>query len=176
METPNLNEAKKNIGELLVTKFRKAAKDDKFSSTGKLDSSFGYDVVADKIEVFAEQYAGALSDGITKKFNPSGAMVSKIVAWMKSKGMQPLSRDKKGRFKKVTESSYKSVAFVIARSISGNSNARLPKNPNGGISKRFGYNGSGFMERVVIEQKEIVKQTLQDALKKDIEMELNKNK
>lgn len=161
METPNLDNAKKKVAEELVLKFRQKAKEDGFSASGKLDKSFGYKLVADEIQIFSEEYAGALSDGITKKFSPNREMVDRLVDWMKSKNMRPLARDKKGRFKKVTEKSYKSVAFVIAKSIGRK-----------GISKRFNYNGSGFIERVVMEQKEIVKQIIEEAFKKDAINEL----
>lgn len=164
METPNLDKARKEVAEELVAKFRKAAKDDDFNASGRLDRSFGYEIVANEIKVFAEKYAGALSDGISDKGKYGKDMAQNLAEWAKSKGMQPLMRDKKGRFKKVTENSYKSLGFVLARSIAKK-----------GISKRFNYNGSGFIQRVVIEQKDKVKQIFAEAFKKDAINEL-KNK
>ena len=65
---------------------------------------------------------------------------------------------------------------VLARSIAGKSNAENPKNKEGGISKRFGYKGSGFIKAVQEQTKEQIKTILKEGYRKDILLSLNKLK
>ena len=92
MKTPNLDKAKEVIGQQIVDSLRKAAKADEFSNTGKLDKSFGYKKIKDGIDFFAEEYAGALSDGIDDKGKIGKQMIINLAEWAKKKNMRPLFR------------------------------------------------------------------------------------
>ena len=170
MKTPNLDKAKEVIGQQIVDGLRIAAKDDEFVASGDLDKSFGYKKIKDGIDFFAEKYAGALSDGIDDKGKIGEQMISNLAEWAKQKNMRPMFRQyvKKtiggkvtyrptGRFRKVTESSYKALGFLLARSIAEN-----------GITKRNEYKGSGFIDRVIKEQEQNVSDILSEAYRKDI--------
>ena len=161
MNTPNLDKAKKDVAETLVKSLREGANRDDFKASGRLERSWGYKEIGERIEIYAERYAGALSDGISNKGKINSEMVDNLAAWAKRKGMRPLLRDKKGRFKKLTDKSYKSLGYLLARSIAKK-----------GISKRFGYKGSGFVDRVVDEQKQTIKDTLLRAFQQDIANDL----
>lgn len=157
MKTPNLDKAKEIVGKQIVDGLKKAAKDDEFSASGNLDRSFGYEKIAEGIKFMAEEYAGALSDGIDNKRGGGDEMIDNIVKWARSKGMRPMTRTSKGRFKKVTDNSYKRMARAIAFNIAQK-----------GISKRNDYKGSGFIDRVITEQKEKVSEIILEAYKKDL--------
>ena len=134
MENKHLNEALNEAGKLIKTKLKVAASKDGFKASGKLDKSFDYSVVANELQVKAEKYAGALSEGVSKDANynkSSDEFRRSIIDWAKKKGIRP-KRNKKGRF-----TSYMSMANAIAISIRRK-----------GISKRFGYKGSGFITQV----------------------------
>jgi hypothetical protein len=176
MEGENLKLALKEVGKLIKKNLKQAAKDDGFKASGKLDRSFKYRVEDNELYIFGEQYANALSDGIKNKGKYGYKMADELAEWAKSKGMRPLFRNKKGQFRKVYESSWKSLGFVLARSIAGKSNAENPKNKEGGISKRFGYKGSGFIQAVQEQTKEQIKTILKEGYRKDILLSLNKLK
>ena len=149
MEGENLKLALREVGKLIRKNLKQSAKDDKFSASGNLDKSFKYRVEKNELYIFGEQYANALSGGINKKGKYSRDMADKLAKW-------------------------KSLGFVLAASIAGRSFAgEDAKNPNGGISKRFEYKGSGFIEAVQKETKEQIKKMLKDAYKKDILEQLN---
>ena len=110
-------------------------------------------------------------------------MADKLAKWAKSKGMRPMFRLYKkdvdgkykhtGKFRKVYKSSWKSLGMVLAASIAGRSFAgKDGKNPNGGISERFGYKGSGFIEAIKKETKEEIKKILKEGYRKDIAAQL----
>ena len=65
MENKHLNEALNEAGKLIKSKLRVAASEDGFKASGRLDKSFDYSVVANELQVKAEKYAGALSEGIS---------------------------------------------------------------------------------------------------------------
>ena len=174
MENKHLNEALNEAGELIKNKFKVAASNDGFKATGRLQESFDYSIVANRLQVKAEKYAGALSEGIKKKGKYSREMSGKLIKWAKAKGLRPQFRDKKGRFQKVTNRSWRNLGFVLARSIAGESNARNPKNPKGGISKRFGYKGSGFMQEVKNSMEKKITSIIEEGYKKDLEVQLSK--
>ena len=161
MENKNLNEALKDAGKLIKSKLKSGAKDDKFSATGKLDSSFRYRVIEDELHLFGEEYANALSKGISTAGSGSKKgfeqLQRNIVQWAKIKGIRPQIRDKKGRFTKVTDRTWKSLGYVLARSIRTK-----------GISKRFGYKGSGFIQTVKQQTQEEIKEILSEGFRKDI--------
>lgn len=173
METTNLKLALREVGKLIRKNLKEGAKNDGFKASGKLDKSFKYRVEDNELYIFGEEYANALSKGIDKKGRYSKEMSSNLVKWAKIKGLRPQFRDKKGRFTKVTDRTWKSLGFVLARSIAGKSNARNPKNPKGGISERFGYKGSGFIKVVQEQTRTQIKNIITEAYKKDITEQLN---
>ena len=161
----NLDKALKDVGENVVSEIKRLAiKRDGFKASGDLEKSISYEVKGNIVEVSALEYIGAISDGIHKKKFPN---VDRIMEWAKDRGLQP--RGAKGRLLSRTDANMKSMAFVIARSIAGQS-----PNPDkeGGISKRFGYKGSGFLEEV---KKDVVKNVtdmIAEAYKLDIIVKL----
>ena len=153
----NLEKALKDVGENVVSEIKRLAiKRDDFKASGDLDRSISYEVKGNIVEVSALEYIGAISDGIHKKKFPN---VDRIREWAKARGLQP--RGAKGRLLSRTDANMKSMAFVIARSISEK-----------GISKRFGYKGRGFLEEI---KKDVVKNVtdmIAEAYKLDIIVKL----
>jgi len=161
MENKHLNEALSEAGKLIRTKLRVAASEDGFKASGRLDKSFDYSVVANELQVKAEKYAGALSEGISTGGRGNKAefekMQQNIIQWAKIKGIRPQIRDKKGRFTKVTDRTWKSLGYVLSRSIRQK-----------GISKRFGYKGSGFIQTVKEQTEKQIMDIISAGFKKDI--------
>jgi len=153
----NLDKALNDVGENVVSEIKRLAiKRDGFKASGDLDRSISYEVKGNIVEVSALEYIGAISDGIHKKKFPNGY---NILKWAKDRGLQP--RGAKGRLLSRTDANMKSMAFVIARSISEK-----------GISKRFGYKGRGFLEEI---KKDVVKNVtdmIAEAYKLDIIVKL----
>ena len=153
----NLDKALNDVGENVVSEIKRLAiKRDGFKASGDLERSISYEVKGNIVEVSALEYIGAISDGIHKKKFPNGY---KILEWAKDRGLQP--RGAKGRLLSRTDANMKSMAFVIARSISEK-----------GISKRFGYQGRGFLEEI---KKDVVKNVtdmIAEAYKLDIIVKL----
>lgn len=167
MKNKHLNEALNEAGKLIKSKLRVAASEDGFKASGKLDRSFDYSVVADELQVMSEKYAGALSEGISTggsgKEKEFKQMQLNIIAWAKMKGIRPQVRDKKGRFQKVTDRTWKSLGYVLARSIRKK-----------GISKRFGYKGSGFITQVKSSMEKKLTSMILEGYKKDLLEQINK--
>jgi folate-dependent tRNA-U54 methylase TrmFO/GidA len=167
MENKHLNEALNEAGKLIKSKLRVAASDDGFKASGKLDKSFDYSVVANELQVKAEKYAGALSEGISTNGSGDKAdferMQLNIIKWAKIKGIRPQVRDKKGRFQKVTDRTWKSLGYVLSRSIRRK-----------GISKRFGYKGSGFITQVKSSMEKKLTSMILEGYKKDLIEQINK--
>ena len=167
MENKHLNEALNEAGKLIKAKLKVQASNDGFKATGKLDKSFDYSVVANELQVMSERYAGALSEGISTGGSGNkdefDKMKLNIIKWAKIKGIRPQVRDKKGRFQKVTDRTWKSLGFVLARSIRKK-----------GISKRFGYKGSGFIQEVKNSMEKKITSIITEGYKKDLLEQLNK--
>ena len=167
MENKHLNEALNEAGKLIKSKLRVAASDDGFKASGKLDKSFDYSVVANELQVKAEKYAGALSEGISTNGSGDKAdferMQLNIIKLAKIKGIRPQVRDKKGRFQKVTDRTWKSLGYVLSRSIRRK-----------GISKRFGYKGSGFITQVKSSMEKKLTSMILEGYKKDLIEQINK--
>jgi folate-dependent tRNA-U54 methylase TrmFO/GidA len=167
MENKHLNEALNEAGKLIKSKLRVAASDDGFKASGRLDKSFDYSVVANELQVKAEKYAGALSEGISTNGSGDKAdferMQLNIIKWAKTKGIRPQVRDKKGRFQKVTDRTWKSLGYVLSRSIRRK-----------GISKRFGYKGSGFITQVKSSMEKKLTSMILEGYKKDLIEQINK--
>ena len=167
MENKHLNEALHEAGKLIKSKLRVAASEDGFKASGKLDKSFDYSVVANDLQIMSEKYAGALSEGISTNGSGDKAEFEKmqinIIKWAKIKGIRPQVRDKKGRFKKVTDRTWKSLGYVLSRSIRRK-----------GISKRFGYKGSGFITQVKSSMEKKLTSMILEGYKKDLLEQINK--
>jgi hypothetical protein len=167
MENKHLNEALNEAGKLIKSKLRVAASEDGFKASGKLDKSFDYSVVANELQVKAEKYAGALSEGVSTNGSGDKAdferMQLNIIKWAKTKGIRPQVRDKKGRFQKVTDRTWKSLGYVLSRSIRRK-----------GISKRFGYKGSGFITQVKSSMEKKLTSMILEGYKKDLIEQINK--
>lgn len=106
-------------------------------SKGDLKNSITYEMTKDGFIIKSdEKYAYILgSNGYLKKWDKPPA--NKLAEWAKRKRMRPLFRDSRGRFKKLTESSYLSLGFALAKSINKN-----------GTVKRYGYRGSRIIQKV----------------------------
>lgn len=167
MENKHLNEALHEAGKLIKSKLRVAASEDGFKASGKLDKSFDYSVVANELQIMSEKYAGALSEGISTNGSGDKAEFEKmqinIIKWAKIKGIRPQVRDKKGRFQKVTDRTWKSLGYVLSRSIRRK-----------GISKRFGYKGSGFITQVKSSMEKKLTSMILEGYKKDLLEQINK--
>jgi len=167
MEGTHLNEALDVAGKLIVSRFKAAAKEDGFSASGELDKSVRYTVDPNELKLFAKEYAGALSEGISTggsgKKEEFKKLQSNIIKWAKIKGMRPQIRDKKGRFTKVTDRAWRSLGYVLARSIRQR-----------GISERFGYKGSGFIKQVQKSIKKELTDIITKGYEKDLQEQLNK--
>ena len=162
MENVHLNTALNDVGKLIKKKLKSAASDDGFKASGELDKSFSYSAAANELSVFASKYAGALSGGIKtrKDTNKSSEEFrNSIIKWAKSKGITP-RRNKKGRF-----TSYMSMASAIAISIRRR-----------GVSERFGYKGSGFIQEVKKSMESKITNMILEGYKKDLQEQLNKIK
>ena len=160
MENVHLNTALNEAGKLIKEKLKSAASADGFKASGELDKSFGYSAAANELSVFASKYAGALSGGIKtrKDANKSSEEFrNSIIKWAKSKGITP-RRNKKGRF-----TSYMSMANAMAISIRRR-----------GISERFGYKGSGFIQEVKKSMESKITNMILEGYKKDLQEQLNK--
>jgi len=161
MEGDNLKKALKEVGKLIKKNLKMEAREDNLRASGKLDSSFRYRVVANELQMFGEEYANALSKGISTgssgKKDEFEKMQRNLIKWAKIKGMQPLMRTKKGRFRKNSPHAWRQLGYVLARSIRKK-----------GLIKRFGYKGSGFIERVKEQTKGQIKSIITEAYKKDI--------
>jgi hypothetical protein len=167
MNETELNKALNSVGDILVERLKTNSRNDGFYLTGKLNNSWRYDIVEKELKIYAEKYAGALSSGINNKGRTGKEMYRNLGEWARKRGMQPLLRKysngkNTGRFRKVTESSYTALGFLISRSIAKK-----------GISERFGYKGSGFIELTIKQTKKQIENTLSEAYLKDITNELN---
>jgi hypothetical protein len=160
MNNDNLNNALKNAGKLIKNKLRVAALNKGHKATGKLDKSFDFSVVAQKLDIFSKEYAKAVSEGIEKdsRYNKSStAFRNSLIEWAKAKGIAP--RDKKtGKF--IT---YMKMASAMAIGIRRN-----------GISKRFQYRGSGFIKEVENQMQSEIINIINEGYKKDLINQLNK--
>ena len=116
MEGENLKLALREVGKLIRKNLKQKFKEKDFYASGDLDKSFKYRVKDNELYIFGEQYANALSDGISTGGSSDEEgfknLQSNIIKWAKIKGIRPQIRDKKGRFV-----SRKGLQFAIANSI-----------------------------------------------------------
>ena len=175
MEKENLRLALVEVGTLVTNKLKGLASGQGFNASGNLDKSFRYESTVNELKLFAAKYAGALSEGISTGKGKGGfeEMQKSIIKWAKTKGIRPVFRSyvkdanggykSTGRFRKIYESSWKSLGYVLARSIRRR-----------GISERFNYKGSGFIKTVKEQTEKDITNIITEAYKKDLLIELNK--
>jgi len=107
-----LKSALDKIGKLYVSELKNRLLRDGNVASKDLSRSITQKTVDDGVEITANRYLSALSEG--KKASskgPSEVMVSRVAQWMKHKGLRPRGTGK------LTELKYKKAAFAIARSI-----------------------------------------------------------
>jgi len=167
METPNLDKARKEVAEDLVLRFRRDASALGLKATGALDKSFGYKLVADQIEIFAEKYASALNTGTgpAKTNDRASGKFQRFKIWAKAKGLRPLTTNKYGNktFAKYknNESVYDSMVWAMMKKVSKQGITKRPKNSQ-----------LGFIDKIVQEQKEDIKVIFTEAYKQDLIMDI----
>lgn len=111
----------------------------------------------DSLEIHFNEYLTSISEGRKKsRKNPSPEMVDRIVSWMKYKNMRPLSRDKKGRFRKQDEKQYKRSAFALSKGI-----------------LRNGYRGSNVFARTMRDVEYVLSGEMMDKLTLQLETEFD---
>ena len=144
-----LKEALQNLAKEYQTEIQRLIVQEKLVDKGDLKNSIKYKVSDDGFNIESdEKYAYILgSNGYLKSWRHVDLDdgVDKLADWARRKGMRPLMRNRKGRFRKITRHSWRQLGFVLARSISGKGKKR--KSPNGSI-ERFGYRGSRIIQRV----------------------------
>ena len=104
---------------------------------GDLKNSIRFEVTDTGFSITSDKkYAHLLgSNGYLKRWSKPPAQ--KLAEWAKRKGMRPLLRDSKGRFKKMTDRSFLSLGYALAKSIDKE-----------GTIERFNYRGSRIIQRV----------------------------
>jgi len=116
--------------------------------------------LANELTIFGAKYANALSSGIkTGSSNDNEGfrqLQSNIEDWAIKKGIRPMFN--KGKIGKHT---YRNLAFLISKSIRQK-----------GIPKRFGYQGSGFIQAVKVEMEKKITDIIFEGYKKDLEEKL----
>lgn len=121
-------------------------------------SDNGFSLISD------EKYAYILgSNGYLKKWRRPPAQ--ELAEWARRKGMRPMMRDSKGRFKKVTKDSYLRLGFALANSIDGKGDKNRGRN---GTAKRFGYRGSRIIQKVNQQMEGKLSGVIMEAYKLDL--------
>jgi len=146
------------VGVKIVNELKELSKRDNFYASGNLENSFSYDIEGDTVNVYGAKYTKALSDGISSGNGSTGDFkqkLSNIREWARSKGIQPRTKD--GRFMKNSDRNFKNMTFQMAVSVGRK-----------GISKRFGYKGSGFFEEMKKNVINNVTEMVAEAYKLDI--------
>ena len=132
-----LKETLKNLAKEYQTEIQRLIAQEELVGTGKLKKSIEYKMTEDGFEVSSdENYAYLLgSNGYLKRWRRPPH--EKLAEWAKRKGMRPLMRDRRGRFKKASKDGFKRLGFALAKSIDRN-----------GTVKRYGGRGSRIIQRV----------------------------
>jgi hypothetical protein len=136
------------IGKLYVSELKNRLLRDGNIASKELSRSITSKVVSDGVEITANRYLSAVSEGkkATNK-GPSEVMVSRVASWMKHKGIRPRGNGK------LTELKYKKAAFVIARSIN-----------------RKGFEGSKVIARSFKAIEDNIDKEISSALKETVEL------
>jgi len=170
MKKPNLRKALKQLAKDFEVRIKQTAISDKTVSSGEFANSFSAELIGDEgISISSSSdHAGAVIEGASPaKREMSKAdkeeKYRKLGEWARSKGMQPLLRNKKGRFKKVTKKSYRDLGYVLSRSIAKK-----------GTIKRYDYKGSNILERVYKELETEIGAEITEAYREDLTTEIRR--
>lgn len=139
-----LKETLRNLAKEYQTEIQRLIVREKLIDKGNLKESIKYELTDDGFNIESdEKYAYILgSNGYLKTWRRPN--VRNLLEWVKRKGIRP--RSKKGRFRKITESSQLATAIAISKSMNGEGTKTLGRK-NGSV-KRFGYRGSRIIQRV----------------------------
>ena len=163
---------KKALEELVVEykkKLSAQSKIDKTHATGKFAKSFESKITKDGFEITSSApYAGTIDGGSRPAQSKKDGIKKKdrIREWARIKGLRPYRKTKAGgtKFVKITDSSIKSMVYMISKSIREK-----------GTIKRFGYNeGSGLFDTVYKSISKKIGVEIGSAYSKDIQEELRK--
>lgn len=135
-----MGKLKEVLGELAKeyqTEIQRLIVSEELESSGRLKNSIEYKLTDDGFEITSDsKYAYLLgSRGYLKSWRRPPAR--ELGEWARRKGMRPLERDKRGRFKKQSKLSYLRLGYALAKSIDEK-----------GTVKRFGYRGSRIIQKV----------------------------
>jgi len=159
----NLKRLLTAYGELFVKQYQDRLKADGTYASGKASKSLDSEVTISDLEselsVLGEKYITAISDGRgpNQQMPPSTA----ILHWMREKNVK--LRDSKGRFTTVTDYKMRSASFAIARALGRN-----------GSIKRFNYTGTGLIDIVYNNIKDVFGQEVLEAFGEDLEYTLER--
>ena len=142
----NLSKALKNLAEDYQMAIMRQISAEKLNASGSLRKSIEYKVTDKGFTIESDkEYAFLLGeDGAspTKK-NSGGKKLDNIRDWIKAKGIRPLTKLKSGGYKfkgkriKNKNSAMNSLVYIMNKTISEK-----------GTIKRYGYKGSGILQKV----------------------------
>ena len=141
----NLSKALKSLAEDYQMAIMRQISAEKLNASGSLRKSIEYKVTDNGFTIESDkEYAYLLGDDGFKANKPRSRdnnRIKRIEEWIRKKGIRPteiLSGNRR-KFKKINNKrkEMRSLAFMISRSI----------NQNGTI-KRYGYKGSGILQKV----------------------------
>lgn len=163
----NLDVVLHKVGDKYVAELKKTLRQDRNVATEGLLDSIYYTVKDSVLSVYANDYLLAISEGRKPSSkNPSGDMVSRIVKWMKARGMQPMVRrtaqenrsvkgkrlgNRGGRLRKISDSTRRKAAFAVGRGIlrEGYSGSRVIKRSYDKLRSEIGDDVMDYFENEV---------------------------
>ena len=157
METNNLKRTLTDLAKEYQDNIQRRIAQEELVATGALKNSINTEVVEDGFSITSDKkYSHLLGNfGYLKSWRRPSA--NKLAEWAKIKGMKPLLRDSKGRFRKITDKSYLSLGFILANSIDKK-----------GTAKRFSYRGSRIIYDTNREMESKMKGEITEAFKLDL--------
>ena len=133
----DLRKVFESIGKQMIATMKRELRINKQHASGRIERSLEAQITDSSLEIVANApYAEILNSG-TKKKGKLRPSIDSIVAWMKYKRISPYKKlpNNSVKFVKHSKANYRRAAFLISRSIAEN-----------GVSKRFGYGGSNYIE------------------------------
>lgn len=162
MELKHTHKALSRLGHLYLPIVKRKMEEEGLIASGALSNSMNYEVVNNALEISMLRHGGAVEGGSSPSSkSPSKDFVYRIIEWARYKGMRPNVRDSKGRFKKLTSTSYKKMGWAIAKGI-------LER----GTIKRYNYQGSRIFSETYEELIPKFGEDILEAYGFDIENEL----
>jgi hypothetical protein len=152
-----LKETLSKLAKEYQERIQRSIQDEDLTATGSLKKSIRVEEQEDGFSILSdEKYANLLGNfGYLKTWGKPSPY--NLAQWAKTKGMRPMLRDKRGRFRKITEKSYLSLGFALAKSIDKK-----------GTIKRYGYKGSRIIYNVNKEMEGKVSGEITEAFKLDL--------